>query len=444
MVATRPRLSPAQRKAIAQAYARKNMNRTVVTGGGVYKKKAIKSPMYRAPVARRGRYIQGSGAYGSGGFYKAGSAIGSAIGGALGSGLGYITGMGKYDYPVRANSIMGGVYDPPELHNRSDRVVCLRHREYITDIVASDAFTLQSFSINPGLVASFPWLSQVAEAFEEYRFTGLVYEFKTLSCDYTTASSGALGYVVLSTQYNVLNPDFPDKKTMENYEFSNSAKPSESFFHPVECKRSLNPVSELFVRTGSPTSGDLRLYDHGKFQIATGGNTGTGVLGELWATFEIELYKPKLIENLGLDLLTDHWHTATGITNINPLGTVKTLSVGSNLGTTITGNFDRIVNFPEYVVDGNFMFVYRCKGSSAGLVQPSITTFNCTLLTYWQESTLNNVANSGSTNDEFYYNFIVKVTGPKATLEYNGDGTLPISATSIDLWIMQINGNIQS
>jgi len=122
----------------------------------------------------------------------------------------HITGFG--DYNISVNSLMGPAFTPPEIINRSRESVCIRHREYITDITASSAFTLQSYDINPGLVSSFPWLSAVAGNFEEYMISGMIYEFKTLSADYTTASSAALGFVVMATQYNALSANFPDKK----------------------------------------------------------------------------------------------------------------------------------------------------------------------------------------------------------------------------------------
>lgn len=370
-----------------------------------------------------------------------GGPFGGIAGGALGQGLQslvkHITGFG--DYTIRANSIMGGTYDPPELHNNTSRTVCIRHREYIGDITASSAFTLQSYSINPGLFSTFPWLSQVGEAFEEYRFTGLVFEYKTLSADYTTASSAALGFVAMATQYNVLSPNFPDKKTMENYEFSNSGKPSETFIHPVECKRSLNPVSELFVRVDNPPTGDLRLYDHGNFQIATGGNSGSGVLGELWCTFEIEFYKPKLISAEGDVLLTDHYYSP-GPTDAAPFGLARNYRAGSNLGTTITNSGTKI-NWPVSISAGTYLIVFNVIGSVVGVGRPGLTYVNCVPLNLFSDDSVSVIDNNGTSSAAYLMQTVLQVTGSGATLALAG-GTYPTSGTQMDLIITLINPNI--
>lgn len=407
--------TPAQKKAYAIKMAKQAKP----------KKAARARPIPRAPA------IKGHGKYTF-------SSAGSDIGRGLGYGLDYI--MGRGDYTVRANSVMGGVYDPPELHNRSDRTVCIRHREYLGDISASAAFTLQSYSINPGLVNSFPWLSQVAEAFEEYRFTGIVFEFKTLSADYTTASSAALGYVIMSTQYNVLSPDFGDKITMENYEFSNSGKPSSTFLHPVECKRSLNPVSELFVRTGAVTTGDLRLYDHGKFQIATGGNSGSGVLGELWCTFEVEFYKPKLISSLGTQLLADHWKF-TGASLESPLGaTTQVLQAGSNLGTIINGGQ---ITFPAAIEQGSFLITYSVVGGATTSVAPPVppsTNSSCFFQPVWEASPQAYESTSNTTSKSIVLGLLI-IVATGAVVTFDTGHVVPLT-NSGDIWITQVNPNI--
>lgn len=430
----------AQRKAIAaKAKQRAALDARIdreITGRGAYRSKPV-------AVRRKPARIKGNGDYKA----SVGYQIGSAIGGALGYGaqhlIKYMTGFG--DYKISHNSLMGGVYDPPELRNLRDRGVVVRHREYIADIVASSSFTNTAYPINPGLGASFPWLSQVAEAFEEYYITGMVYEYKTLSADYTTASSAALGYVVMATQYNVLNVNFPDKKTMENYEFSNSAKPSESFIHPIECKKSVTPVSELFVRTGAiPSGADQRLYDQGTFQIATGGNSGSGILGELWVTFEIVFCKPKLVTAIGYQLLTDHFQLqASSVTNSKPLSAAAARQAGSNIGCTISAAGVTIV-FPASVNDGNYLLTYNVSGDSGSVVAPAITTSaGVSLLSIWKNDTVSNVSNTGgSTTTTFIMMFIIQIVASSVTVSFGTGGTLLANITSGDLWITQINGSI--
>lgn len=436
------RYTAAQKKAIAQRMREKEeaqrmavaMVNSRVAGHGAYRAKRR---------ARPRRQVKGNGDYKSTIGYQVGSNLGGLIGYGAQKLIKHVTGFG--DYQITHNSLMGGLYNPPELANLRDRGTVIRHREYMTDITASSAFTVNTFAINPGLFSTFPWLSQVAEAFEEYYITGMIFEYKTLSADYTTASSAALGYVVMATQYNVLNPPFADKKTMENYEFSNSAKPSETFIHPIECKRSITPVSELYVRTGAvPGSADPRLYDLGSFQIATGGNSGSGILGELWVTFEIVLCKPKLLSSAGLAMQTDHWQLSVTTTDAaHPLGTDSVLVSGSSIGTTIdrTGT---ILTFPATINSGQFMLVYTVVGTSgASLVGPVVvTTAGCSVLSYWYNDVASSVNNSSSTAIEYIHCFIITIIGPSAVLTWGTAGTLPVGVDAGDLWIAQINSGI--
>jgi hypothetical protein len=355
--------------------------------------------------------------------------------------LGHIIGFG--DYTVTNNSIMGGLYEPPEVKNLRDRCFVVRHREYIADINATSNFTVQSFPINPGLVSSFPWLSQVAQAFEEYYIVGMVYEYKTLSADYTTAPSASLGYVIMATQYNVLNPVFPDKVTMENYQFSNSRKPSETFIHPIECKKSVTPIHELYVRTGAvPAGADPRLYDLGVFQIATGGNNGTGTLGELWVSFEAIFCKPRLSSYAGYELLADHYQfVPASLSNAQPLANGNaTLVTGSNLGTSISAN---VMAFPPSLQDGFFIVVYTVAGGSTALAAPSITYTNCFGEYIWLNNGTSVLSNSGSTANTLMLVLGVQLQTTRATLTFGTTGTLPSSPTAGDLYVTQSNYNLR-
>jgi len=408
----------------------------VLTGRGAYRKKYPRST---------GSYSTPYGAMIGGGI---GTALGGPVGGMIGGGVGHlaqslikhITGFG--DYSVEVNSLMGNRFNPPELINQSHRSVCLRHREFITDITASSAFTVTAFNINPGLSDSFPWLAGVANNFEEYMIAGMVYEYKSLSADYTTASSAALGYVAMATQYNPLLPEFTDKVHLENYEFANSAKPSENFIHPIECKKSLNPVNQLFVRTGPvETNADQRLYDLGKFQIATAGNSGSGILGELWCTYEIHFFKPKLVDEEDL-LLSGHWQL-NSITNASPLGSAAATEVtGTNLPVVLTGGS---ITFPDTMEEGRFLITWNCVGTStASTVCPTLTAAtNCSFPNRYSGNTASKFpSKAGVTSDGILMIYTVTITGPGAVVVVNDDGTLPASATSGDLWITQLNSEL--
>lgn len=215
------------------------------------------------------------------------------------------------------------------------------HKEYIQDVQGSSAFRLTELPLNPGLPSSFPWLSQMADAYEEYRIKGMVFEFKSTSSEFVLnsggagGSSGALGTVIMATNYNAaIHPPFNDKKSMENYEHAQSAPPTKSMIHAIESKGAATVLKTLYLRTGpSPDGTDIRMYDIGNFCIATQGmitEVNNATIGELWVAYEVEFFKPRYRVSGGK---TDHYslrYDATsapssnlvgGMTATNPFGT---------------------------------------------------------------------------------------------------------------------------
>lgn len=247
-------------------------------------------------------------------FGPAGSLLGGALGGLAQSLIHKVTGFGDYQLPaygVTANKLLE-TNDPPVVQNDGKEFI-IRHREYIGDIYSGIAgstgapapspFKIQSFSINPGMLETFPWLANVAGRFEEYNIEGMLFEYKSMYSDAAVQIGGSLGSVIMATAYNAAKPLFASKIEMENYEFAMSAKPSVSMCHPIECARSQTPINELYVRTSSQSISDqdIKTYDLGRFQIASQGIPCSGSalsLGELWVTYQIRFLKPRISDYL--------------------------------------------------------------------------------------------------------------------------------------------------
>jgi hypothetical protein len=222
-----------------------------------------------------------------------GRSVGSAVGGWVGDmavkAIKSITGFG--DYKVSRNSLVNSNQIPQFSIN--SRSVLVRHREYVGNVVSpGPAFTTTTFLINP-TTSLFPWLSELANSFEQFRLHGMVVEFKSTSADAISATNTALGSVILATQYNVNSPPFSTQQQMEAYDFVTSCKPSESMIHPIECAVSPGGVAEFYVDTGY--GGDSRLSFLGATILATVGQQAASTLGELWVSYDIELLKPKIL-----------------------------------------------------------------------------------------------------------------------------------------------------
>lgn len=241
-----------------------------------------------------------------GSFAKAGGMLGSflgpkgaAIGTAAGSMLSRITGVG--DYKVKSNSIMTDTTSfsgEVPAFGKTDNSTRIRHREFITDITVGatpSSFTNTAYVISPSNATLFPWLSSLAQNYQQYRIHGMVFVFKSTTSDYSAA--GALGKVAMATNYNVRDSNFANMQELENAEFSVSGKPSFSRVHPIECAPNNGTPLVKWVRDAQydASGGDDRLYDVGKFQFATQGlpsSSANATIGELWVTYDIEFFKP--------------------------------------------------------------------------------------------------------------------------------------------------------
>jgi hypothetical protein len=272
-----------------------------------------------------------------------GRSIGSKIGGFLGDAaqkaVMAITGMG--DYQVKSNTLYNGSISsssPPRFTGASTPgATRLQHREYLGDVLSSGSpFNLQTYIINPESPATFPWLSAIALNFEQYRFHGLVFEFKTTSATAVASTNTALGSVILATQYNALEEKFVSKLQMDQYEYAVSTNPSISCIHPIECDPRLGAPLYLYTNSSSVqgNAGDPRLTVMGNFSIATVGQQSAATIGELWISYDVEFIKPRLDQGV-VSYAQDYFIYMSGPTN-----DFWTLSTTNMFENTVASNWN--------------------------------------------------------------------------------------------------------
>lgn len=329
-----------------------------------------------------------------------GSAIGAALGGAVGgpggAGLGGALGragggmlsniFGHGDYAVtnipaiKENSIaLSNSAQIPQF-GTGKVAVNFKHREFLGDVISSataGAFKIDSFPINPGLPVTFPWLSGVVGAkFQQYRCNGMSFEFRSMSADALNSTNTALGCVVMSTDYDSADVVFASKQEMENTEYGVSCKPSVNMMHAIECARIQTPVSELYIRAWDVPSGkDVRLYDLGRFSIATVGCQGTNVnLGELWVSYDIDVFKA--IEQVPAYLTAFAGYALNSASATAPLGTSQDLFLDAPDQIGLTFASENKVTFPLTTeVGATYLVNYSLVGSEAkALTGPAFTT----------------------------------------------------------------------
>lgn len=376
-------------------------------------------------------------------FGPVGVAFGSFLGGKLGHLTEKVTGFG--DYKVSQNSIMKGGMSHPQIVNSVETgSTIIRYREYLTDIYATTDFAVQTFIINPGMSDTFPWMSQIANSYEQYRLRGVLFEFNSTSSDavLSTATSSALGTITMQTDYDVADPAPTSKRQMLNSLFACSEKPSQSFIHPIECKKSLSAQNILYTRTsGVPAGYDPRLYDFAKFNIATEGmQAAGGTLGELWVTYEIELFK----QQYNPSGLIDHLYF-TNVTVARALGTAlnpqNNLARGATLGGTLDAN-GQSYRFPPSISSGKFLVCYSVSGSITSAVIPASidSVTNGSLLNFFGLGLTNFVAspNPAAGGSCMMRTVVVQINKAGASIVFNLTNGNPPTGNVGELWVTRI------
>lgn len=249
--------------------------------------------------------------------YNIGHTIGNAISPRFGGPIGGLIGKGAHaltktitgfgDYTVKENALMYNRDAVPEFAQSSEYCTVLTHTEFIKDVKGSTTFQIDSFDINASNSALFPWLSQIARNYEQIIFQGLIFQFKTTSATAIGSTNTALGTVIMATQYNVLAEEFINKQQMENYQFSQSGVPCASLIHGIECSPDQTFNRGMFytdLPSNNQSGADPRLYNLGRFNIATVGMQAASVIGELSVSYKVSLLKPRQVGNSNM---SDQW-----------------------------------------------------------------------------------------------------------------------------------------
>lgn len=367
---------------------------------------------------------------------------GELLGSAAQSFLSGITGMG--DYEVTQNCLLAPQL--PVMINDSNKggVLC-RYQEYLGDIISSTtpgAFKIQSFPLNPGLDTTFPWLAQVAANYEQYSLEGVIFEFRNGASESQGSTTVGLGYVIMATEYDSQQPVFANKQEMENHEFGKSCKISKSMFHPIECAPRQTSITELYVRSGAnPTGSDIRLYDWGRFSIATVGlQAASQNVGELHVTYQVRLLKPRMYASLG-SFNGVYSMSNNSFTNAVPLGTGTVTTQIDTIGMSIdpVGN---TIAFPNVSLPQTYLVYIRWTGVAAVMSIPLYTYTNCALNTSYTGSVNSSPAN-GETCTSFVQLQSVTTTGGNLPpfIAISNVPTLPAASNSVAFKIVQIDNS---
>lgn len=153
-------------------------------------------------------------------------------------------------------------------------------------ISGSTVWALQkTYALNPGLAATFPWLSIMAAQYQEYRFRRLEFEWVAF------APTSTQGDVILSPDYNAA--DQPPLTEVDAVDHVGSI--TDSCWKKFSCR--LNPadmhaLSDKKYLRPCAVAGDIKTFDVGKFYVSTNNEVGSSPIGKLFVHYDVELMTP--------------------------------------------------------------------------------------------------------------------------------------------------------
>ena len=173
----------------------------------------------------------------------------------------------------------------PRINNgRSFRIT---NREFLQDVNLTTTFDVFGFRIQPANTDTFPWLSQIACYFEQYKFRKLKFVYVP-SC--TTNLSGAM---YMTTRYDARDLAPSTKPEFLDYKGSTQSTVWKGNTHDCMLGYARYMMKNFTLRGDIPDGADPQMYDVGNFFYANVGNTATLSVGELYVEYDVDLFTTK-------------------------------------------------------------------------------------------------------------------------------------------------------
>jgi len=248
-----------------------------------------------------------------------------------------------YSAPVK-NNRPSIVYGP---QGRSCRVM---HKEFIQNVVGTTLYQVVQFlALNPGLAGTFPWLSNIANNFEQYRC------HKMRFCYLTRTGTNIPGSVLMAPDYDASDTAPVSEQIMSNYAEIVEDAPWKDIcciLRPAGM-HALGP--RKFVRNGLVPGQDLKTTDVGTFILATVDGTAVN-WGKLWVEYDFEFFEPQL--NPSGSFQASSGQGATG-TTLSIFATVPVIA-GPLIAAVVNNTF-----FLQNLIPGGTYAIFYGQDSSA-------------------------------------------------------------------------------
>lgn len=168
---------------------------------------------------------------------------------------------------------------------RSTRI---KHRELLGSVAGATSFTVQSsYVLNPGMAATFPWLSTQATGWEQYRFHSLCF------CYIPRCATTKVGSVILAPDYDSLDAAPSSELIATSYRDASEG----ASWQDLKCQlapAALHPIGpRKYIREGSIAFGDYKTYDGGRLHVCSTEQDDTANVGKLWVDYDVEFFVPQ-------------------------------------------------------------------------------------------------------------------------------------------------------
>lgn len=205
--------------------------------------------------------------------------------------------------------------------------IVIRRREFVRDVVASDAASLVHVAIAP---SSFPWLKNYQRLYETYAFNFARFDYiPNVPTTYT-------GSVVLAPDFDPGDAHDAGEGKPAFLNMKNAVSGTPWSRLSCHCSRQdLQKRKSLYTGLDQVDTSDLRMSQAGNLFIYTVGQGAAqdgDVMGELWVEYECHFSTPQLVDPKGGD--------AVGQGAIQYLGTSQAQIFGTVTGGSIPATFD--------------------------------------------------------------------------------------------------------
>lgn len=228
------------------------------------------------------------------------------------------------------------------------------HRELIASVTGTVAFAVQqSFPLNPGIAATFPWLSNEALGWERYKFNRLAF------CYYTRTGSNVPGSVLLAPDYDAADAAPVTEQAASSYHDTQEDAPWKDIKCITTPSDLLSGEGSKFVRTGTLAANqDIKTYDSGNLHLCTVDGTAVS-WGKLWVEYDVTFFTPQTPPG-GFPIVGTIASGGTTLAAGTPFGTVPVFAGNVSMG---GGASAALVTLANMVVGANYLIQGKVQGT---------------------------------------------------------------------------------